>query len=281
MASERSKLDENINNSKNTRMNLEESMKFMDFRKDELMHIGRYFKACKTAIELSKKLERPIRILDLGCGEIYSMRLFYKSFVVKKSEVVGKYFGIDIDKPMLKRTKETYPKVLEAVNGRLIAQDLTVNSTLKLHDGSIDLVIWFEMVEHIQPEFVEPIMTEVYRVLNNDGILLLSTPNSNGSNAKLPKDHVYEWSYEDLKELIEETGFEIEFSSATSINPSRIPKEVWKEREHLVDSVYRTFGRNTAFSCVALAPLFPVEYGKNMLFECKKENNNEEIACDN
>lgn len=269
MASERSKLDENINNSKNTRMNLVDSMRLMDLRKDELMHIGRYFKACQTAVNLSKELGRPIKVLDLGCGEAYSMRLFYKSFLVKKSDVIERYFGVDIDKPMLKRTKSEYGKVIEAVNGKLIAQDLTVDETLKLACSSIDLVIWFEMVEHIQPEFVRPILAEVNRVLRDDGVLLLSTPNSNGSNKKLPKDHVYEWSYEELLEAVKHEGF-TGVATGTCINPSKIPQEVWRKRTEEINFVYNSFGENTAFSCVALAPLFPVEYSKNMLFELRK-----------
>ena len=270
MPSERSKLDSNINNSKNTRMNIVKSLQDMDFRKDELMHIGRYLKACQTAIALSKQLNRPIKILDLGCGEAYSMRTLYKSFVVKKSEVVKRYIGIDIDEPMLGKTRDEYSKVLESVHGRLIAQDLTVNPHIKVKDGAIDLIIWFEMVEHIQPEFVKPILEEVFRVLSPEGILLLSTPNSNGSNQKLPKDHVYEWSYEDLSQEIQEAGFTILSSHGTSINPSKIPSNIWEKRRKIVEAVYATFGENTAFSCVALAPLFPVEYSKNMLFELKK-----------
>lgn len=219
MASERSKLDENINNSKNTRMNLVDSMRLMDLRKDELMHIGRYFKACQTAVNLSKELGRPIKVLDLGCGEAYSMRLFYKSFLVKKSDVIERYFGVDIDKPMLKRTKAEYG--------------------------------------------------EVNRVLRDDGVLLLSTPNSNGSNKKLPKDHVYEWSYEELLEAVKHEGF-TGVATGTCINPSKIPQEVWRKRTEEINFVYNSFGENTAFSCVALAPLFPVEYSKNMLFELRK-----------
>ena len=270
MPSERSKLDNNINDSKNTRMDIVNSLQNMDFRKDELMHIGRYLKACHTAIALSKQLNRPIKILDLGCGEAYSMRTLYKSFVVKKFDVVKRYIGIDIDKPMLSKTRDKYSKVLETVHGKLIAQDLTVNPHIKVKDGTIDLIIWFEMVEHIQPEFVRPILDEVFRILSPEGVLLLSTPNSNGSNQKLPKDHVYEWSYEDLSQEIQKAGFTILSSHGTSINPSKIPKDIWEKRMKTVEAVYGTFGENTAFSCVALAPLFPVKYSKNMLFELKK-----------
>lgn len=231
MASERSVLKNNKNGSKNTRMDLASSLSLMDFRKDELMHIGRYMKACETAITLSKELKRPIRILDLGCGEIYSMRTLYKSFIVKKSDVVKKYIGIDIDEDMLERTQTQFSKVLEAVNGKVLAQDLTVNPKFRLKDETIDLVIWFEMIEHIKPEFVMPLFKEVRRVMRKDAVLLLSTPNADGSNSVLPKDHVYEWGYEELKSEILNAGFIIQESVGTCINPSKIPSEIKSKRE--------------------------------------------------
>lgn len=198
------------------------------------------------------------------------MRVLYKSFVVKKSDVVKRYIGVDIDEPMLEKTRNSYNKVLEAVSGKLIAQDLTTDQHIKGKGGAIDLVIWFEMVEHIKPEFVKPILDEVYRVMSDDAVMLLSTPNSNGSNAKLPKDHVYEWNYAELAGLLLEAGFEKVSSRGTSINPSKIPNSVWSKREKQVKAVYEAFGENTAFSCVALAPLFPAKYCKNVIFELKK-----------
>lgn len=38
-----------------------------------------------------------------------------------------------------------------------------------------------------------------------------------------------------------------------------------------VELIYEAFGRNTAMSCVAMGPLFPVECSKNMIFRCTKE----------
>ena len=270
MPSERSKLQENANDSKNTRMDVVSALSLMDFRKDELMHISRYLNAGQTAIDLSKQLGRPIRMLDIGCGEAYTMRTFYKSFVTKKSDVIKKYVGIDIDEPMLERTAEKYKNVLEIVNGKLIARDLTTNPKLKFKDSSIDLIIWFEMVEHIQPKFVVPILEEARRVLSENGVMLLSTPNSNGSNKVLPKDPLYEWSYEELREVIENVGFSIVSATGVCVNPSKIPTEAWDLQKDAVKAIYNSFGRGTAMSCIAMAPLFPVTYSKNMLFKCRK-----------
>lgn len=274
MPSERRTLKENINDSKNTRMNLSESMDKFDLRKDEFMHLGRYFKACETMISLAKELGRPLRVIDIGCGEIYIPRVLYKSFLVKKSDIIQKYVGIDIDDIMLSQIKESQARLIETCNVKLITQDLTVNPKFKVKDGYFDVIIWFESIEHMKPEFISAIRSEVVRVLNPAGIALISTPNSTGSNAKLPKDHVYEWSYAEMMELLT-PYFDVD-AIGVGLNPSRIPRDQWKKREKLVKRIEKAFGTNTAFSTTAVAPLFSPEYCKNVLYICRlKEEYNE------
>lgn len=269
MPSQRHKLDTNVNSSKNTRMDIDSAVELLDVRKDELMHIGRYQKAVQTAIQLSKRLGKPIRILDLGCGEIYTMRTLYKSFICKKSEVVRQYIGVDIDGPMLNKTAEKFAAVLRAVNGKLIQKDITVDPSLKVRDGYFDLIIWFEMIEHVKPEFIPSMFQELNRVLSPEGILLVSTPNATGSNAKLPKDHVFEWVYEDLCELMAQ-WFNIQHTRGVCINRSKIPEKEWKLREPIIEKVYQAFGDNTPFSSVVLGPLFPARYCKNVIYTLTK-----------
>lgn len=267
MPSERRTLKENVNDSKNTRMNLAESMDKFDLRKDEFMHLGRYFKACETMISLAKELGRPLRVLDIGCGEIYIPRVLYKSFLVKKSDIIQRYVGIDIDDIMLSQIKESQARLIETCNVKLIKQDLTVNPKLKVKDGYFDVIVWFENIEHMKPEFIPPIRDEVVRVLSPAGIALISTPNSAGSNAKLPKDHVYEWSYDEMMDLLD-PYFEVD-PVGVGLNPSKIPKDQLKKREKLLKRVEKAFGTNTAFSTTAVAPLFSPEYCKNVLYICR------------
>lgn len=269
MSSERRKLKNNVNDSKNTRMDVDAAISQMDVRKDELMHLGRYQKAVQTAINLSKTLGRPIRILDLGCGEIYTMRTLYKSFQVKKSDVVQRYMGVDIDDVMLARVKDQYSSLLEAINGKLIVKDITTDPKLKVKDDYFDLIVWFEMIEHVKPEFIPPMFEELHRVLSPEGIMLVSTPNATGSNAKLPKDHVYEWGYDELVEVMER-NFELVCSRGVCINISKIPAEEREKRARTIKQVYEAFGENTAFSSTVLGPMFPPQYCKNVIYTLRK-----------
>lgn len=269
MASERRKLDTNVNDSKNTRMDVDAAISQMDVRKDELMHLGRYQKAVQTAIALSKQLGRPIRILDLGCGEIYTMRTLYKSFQVKKSDIVQRYVGVDIDNIMLSRVKEQYSSLLSQINGKLVVKDITVDPKMRCSDGYFDLIIWFEMIEHVKPEFIPPMFKELHRVLSPKGTMLVSTPNSRGSNAKLPKDHVFEWDYDELIKVMQE-DFEVVCSRGVCINISKIPAEYRELRAKTIKNVYEAFGENTAFASTVLGPMFPPQYCKNVIYTLKK-----------
>lgn len=65
MPSQRNVLKNNVNGSKNTRMDLDNSAKELDYRKDEIMFIGRYCKGAQAMVDLAKKLGRPIRVLDM------------------------------------------------------------------------------------------------------------------------------------------------------------------------------------------------------------------------
>ena len=270
MPSQRLELKDNVNGSKNTRMDLDESAKGMDYRKDEIMFIGRYCSGAQAMLDLSKTLCRPIRVLDIGCGQMNTLRLFYRSYVVRKADVIESYTGIDIDYIMAERCKEMYKSAYETCNAHFLIQDLTVNPRIDAPDGYYDLIICTEFLEHINPKFSQAILEEAFRVLNFEGLALFSTPNSNGSNSKLPKDHFYEYSYEELIEKFEKAGFLVENSIGMCINISKIPKELVKAMERVFYLYNAGFGRNSAFTSVAIAPLIDPKYCKNVLYTLRK-----------
>lgn len=271
MPSERSELEGNKNGSKNTRMDITKSFGNFDIRKEEIMHIGRYYRAIAEIETLAKKLDRPIKILELGCGECYTMQLFYKAIIKQKDLYVKRFIGVDIDEPMLERVRVERAPMLKTCNGKLIAQDLTVNPLMKVKDNFFDLVICFEMLEHIKPEFVSPILEEINRIVCEDGTVLISTPNIDGAgNHKFPKDHICEWSYDDL---VEEIGRSLELVSSHGIgvNISKIPKDELKKLNKIKSAIFNAYGNNSFFSSTVLGAFCDPAYCKNVLYVCKKE----------
>ena len=272
MPSQRNNIqDRNVNGSKNTRMDIDHAGAELDYRKDEIMHVARYVKGAQTMIDLSKKLGRPIRVLDIGCGQMNTVRLFYKSYIEKKSDIIESYLGVDIDDKMAKKSQEQFGVLYKTCHAEYLIQDLTVNPHLDIPDEGIDLIICTEFLEHINPTMSQPVLEEAFRVLNPDGVALFSTPNSNGSNKILPKDHFYEYSYEELIEKFEEAGFTVEDTVGLCINISKVPKKLIASMVNVFARFNGAFGTNSAFTSVAIAPLIEPKYCKNVLYTlCKR-----------
>lgn len=271
MPSQHNRLTNNVNGSKNTRMDLDLSAQTLDYRCDEIMFIARYNTGAQAMKDLSKKLNRPIRVLDVGCGQMNTVRLFYKTYKDKKSDIIECYHGVDIDDIMAEQCTELYGTLYSTCNASFIIQDLTVNPVLDCEEGYYDLIICTEVLEHIDPATSQPIIEELYRIMNPEGMALFSTPNSNGSNKKLPKDHFYEYSYEELMEKFKNAGWTVEDTVGMSINISKLPKEYVESLASVFERFDKGFGRNTSFARVAIAPLIEPKYCKNVLYICKKE----------
>jgi SAM-dependent methyltransferase len=201
MSSIRRKLTENVNNSKNTRLDIGGALTHGDLRADNLAHMSRYGTVARLLIEESRMLNRPVTCLEVGCGELWAIRVLMHAYTVKKSTVVSQYTGVDID-PIVKRVLAPGGGVGRAIPIRLVIQDITVKPRLPVATGSIDVFWSTEVIEHMRPEFVAPWLEDANRCLRKGGLIYISTPNANGSKDELPEDHVYEWGYRELYRLL-------------------------------------------------------------------------------
>jgi len=200
----RNKLKHNLNDSKNTRALIGKDFSNYKFNRHELAHISRYLLVCEFLIERSKQKKKPLRILDIGCGDVPLMRTLNASFLVKKSEVVKKYVGVDIDDIMLKQTEKTKPK---SISIELLKGDITTGFLSRFTDDSFDVIVFLETIEHIKPEFVLPVLKEFRRIGEE---FIISTPNSGCGVGVLPKDHLKEWKYSELLDVLNSAGIKVE-----------------------------------------------------------------------
>jgi GT2 family glycosyltransferase/2-polyprenyl-3-methyl-5-hydroxy-6-metoxy-1,4-benzoquinol methylase len=104
-------------------------------------------------------------VLDIACGEGYGAALLAKH--------AKKVTGIDIDEQCIHWATANYATAsdtLHFITG-------SVNQ-IPLADSSIDVVVSFETIEHVDAATQAAFMAEVKRVLKPDGILIISTPNT-------------------------------------------------------------------------------------------------------
>jgi len=123
------------------------------------------FRGSKEEIKEKLKIYLPIlknhknkKIVDLGCGRGEFLELL-------KEEGFNKLVGVDINKEMLKESSIKYEI------------DDALNFLKKQKDKSIGAIASFHMIEHMEFEKVLEIIKEAFRVLEDDGILILETPN--------------------------------------------------------------------------------------------------------
>ena len=238
MSSQRTKIDNNPNDCKNTRMSIED-LAIGDARTDILAHMSRFSKIAGMFIKEASFQGRPINVLDVGCGELYPLRVFYKAHVCKKTEVIGSYTGIDIDMPMLQKQKDKHNSLLNLINGSLFCQDVTTDPVFKLPDNSIDFFFSTEVIEHMAPEFVPAWLDDANRVLKKGGLIFISTPNHDGSNDALPLDHKYEWGFEELKAELTKR-WKLESATGTFIQLPQF-KRINKEKKFFSDEQVKIF----------------------------------------
>jgi GT2 family glycosyltransferase/ubiquinone/menaquinone biosynthesis C-methylase UbiE/predicted nucleic acid-binding Zn-ribbon protein len=118
-------------------------------------HISRY--EAVAAIVKNKK------VLDIASGEGYG------SFIL--SQEAHSVIGIDISLEAIEHAKSKY----ECENLSFTVGDV---SDIPISAGSIDVVISFETIEHVDEEKQHLFLNEIKRVLKSDGILIMSTPDT-------------------------------------------------------------------------------------------------------
>lgn len=133
-------------------------------------------------------------VLDIACGEGYGTALIGK--FAKKAT------GVDIDEACIEWASGNY-----ASNNDKLSFIKGSVSSIPLDDNSIDVVISFETIEHVTEADQRLFMLEIKRVLKTDGLLIISTPNteiystSNDSNNPF---HVKEFNREEFRSFLKE-----------------------------------------------------------------------------
>ncbi len=137
------------------------------------------------------------RLLDIGCNY---------GFFLKACEPYFDTYGVDISRYAIKKASQN------AAQSNLLLGD--VNSGLPYRDNTFDIVTAFDIVEHILN--YRFILKEIRRVLTDNGLFLLTTPNRWSMDSiifgkyywfKRDKTHVLLFSKDSLVKELSEAGF--------------------------------------------------------------------------
>jgi len=131
--------------------------------------------------------------------------------------------GVDISEEAVSYCKDKYPQSNFAVG--------SVNA-IPIADASVDVIVSFETIEHVDEKTQEEFMLEVNRVLRNDGVFVLSTPNALVYE-KGNEFHIKELTPEELDGLLKKHGFEYEIFFQESVDSNYIFSNAEIEKGHI------------------------------------------------
>ena len=184
--------------------------KFWDFwATDSYFHDQYFAKQVGEEVIRFVEFERCIEgqlVLDYGCGPGYLV----ECLLSRKSRVIAADSSPDSLSRVASRFAECdeMEAVIQIVDGRT-----------SIDDGSIDITMCIETVEHVDDTTLRNMLSEFHRVLSDDGIVFVTTPNSENlehSKCYCPDcDHVFHrvqhvrnWTPHTLQSHFESQGFE-------------------------------------------------------------------------
>ena len=163
----------------------------------------------RNGLDLIKKYKNSGRLLDIGCAT--------GTFLNLARSQGWQACGIDISEFAVSQVQSHYN--IEAYVGTL--------SEINFPDASFDVITLWDVLEHFTSPSEE--LKEIHRVLKDDGIILFNTPNEkalirkvaqylyqfSGSRISAPARklhhifHLYYFSANTLKALLQKSGFEV------------------------------------------------------------------------
>jgi len=221
------------------------------FHRDYIAHMLRWSFALRY-------IKRDSKVLDVGCGDGQLADILYRNR--RKPEI---FVGIDINKNHLKIFRERKLNF----SPEIIEMDIR-EKAIQYPENYFDVIACFEVIEHFEKRYVYFTLGEIRRVLKNNGILLLSTPNYNEKNKA--KAHIHEYKEKELEEiLIRYFNIEEKFGTFASTFRSDFKSKLSECEKEMFDRLKRYYD-STVLS-IMFAPLHPSE-SRNILWVLKKRN---------
>jgi SAM-dependent methyltransferase len=148
------------------------------FHYDQARHLAAYHYATTLAAGL--------RVLDAGCGDGFGSRTV--------ADVATSVVGLDRSREAIEFCRRTWQKP----NLTFVEGDLTTHGGVP---EQFDLVLNFQVIEHIKDKHVDPFLTALKARLAPGGRLLLTTPNRLRSFSENPY-HVREYTAGELQPIL-------------------------------------------------------------------------------
>jgi len=153
-----------------------------EYNKGQAIHIEHMMRYLFASQYVRDKM-----VLDIACGSGYGSNELLEAGA-------RRVIGIDISVETIEYCKKTYPNTnLEFMVGGV--------EKIPVANNSIDVIVSFETIEHVDEKSQKDFFVESKRILTNDGVLIISTPNSE-YYPKGNKYHIKEFNEAEFLEIL-------------------------------------------------------------------------------
>lgn len=237
------------------------------------LDVMNYIQHHKAAL-LAKK---DMVLVDVCCGRSLMLPLLrYHAKTIKS------YTGVDICEKNIREAKsrsgirkleEDEYQTYYPFNVNWI-QSNVAEMAQHIEHRSVDFIIYTSAIEHMHKDHGYQSLIECYKIMSDTGFMFLSCPNTpgNGYNTQYAA-HVYEWGYDELKQSLDEIGFQID-SEVGLVAGARELEDMYKRMGGELHSFYLKMKQYmpTAWLTAFMAVPFP-EMAKEVLFIVTKKTN--------
>jgi 2-polyprenyl-3-methyl-5-hydroxy-6-metoxy-1,4-benzoquinol methylase len=213
-------------------------------------------------------------VLEIGCGED---RPLSKILTGGAAAHVNTYTGVDLNK--LKPSNSQRLTFLGEFNFVERYKEL-----LKKQPGGFDVVVHYEVIEHMKVEHGAKMLKACFEALRPGGVMLMSTPCYDGK--RHAANHIHEYTVPELQKATEKAGFDVERRFGTFMDIKHIGKvppvadgvntEELRRSINIVKHGLSQYFDNDAISNI-FGPLHP-DHARNNLWVCRKPAGGAKVA---
>lgn len=236
----------------------------------DVMNYIQHFRAAQLA-------KKDMNVVDVCCGR--SLMLPLLRYYAKN---INSYTGVDISEANIREAKRG------ASAKTLTEEDLETYYPFKVDwilanvaemskhipEKSADFVIYTSALEHMHKDTGYQSLVECHKIMDTDSFMFLSCPNTPGNGYDTQyAAHVYEWGYDELKEALNEIGFEV-VQEVGLVMGAREMDEFFETAEPSIKQFYETmkaYVPKTWLTAIMSIP-YP-QASKEILFIVRKKPN--------
>jgi len=201
---------------------------FGGYEHDHLWDRVRFQEVNRIVAELMQDTQG-LTVLEVGCG---------LGRYAPIASGCREYLGIDLSDVAIEKAGKTYANRPNMSFRRMDA------AQLDLPDRYYDVVLSIEMIEHVHDPI--NVLQEAYRVLKPGGLFMVNSINRDSLHMRMIRmlghqefvgtiEHIREFAFSEMKEILEEIGFNIENSAGVFLMPYFGIPDVDGPVRHLTD----------------------------------------------